>query len=78
MPMASVNHPSFYDPSMMATVKDAFYDVWEVVEKQDAMRFRIGDSELKAAIIRRLLDLVAEGKHERRELANCALMSLPL
>jgi hypothetical protein len=47
MPMGSVNHPNLYDPAIMATVKDAFCDVWEVVEKQDVMRLRIGDNELK-------------------------------
>jgi hypothetical protein len=76
--MGSVNHPKLYDPATMATIKDAFYDVWKVVEKQDDMRFRIGDSELKAAIIRRLLDLVEQGKNDKDELAEQTLRSLPL
>ena len=59
--VGSVNHPRLYDPAAMANIKAAFYEVWKTVEAQDALRLAPDERELKAAIIRQLIDLVADG-----------------
>ena len=58
--MGSVNHPKLYDPATMASIKAAFYEVWMALETQRAVD-GTEDAELKAAIIRRLIDLAANG-----------------
>ena len=76
--MGSVNHPSLYDPAAMASIKEAFYEVWKTVEAQDALRLAPDERELKAAIIRQLIDLVADGTTNPEELKAQVLGNLPL
>jgi hypothetical protein len=64
--MGSKYHPKLYDTETVATLKDAFYDIWERVERQDAVRIsRSDEDDIRAAIIQTLLDVVAEGTTSR-------------
>lgn len=76
--MDSVNHPKLHDDATMKTVKAAFHDVWTTIEAHDPFRDTAGDDDLKAAIIRKLLDLVSLGKTSQDELRSEALKQLPL
>jgi hypothetical protein len=76
--MDSVNHPKLHDDATMKTVKAAFHDVWATIEAHDPFRDTAGDDDLKAAIIRKLLDLVSLGKTSQDELRSEALKQLPL
>jgi hypothetical protein len=76
--MDSVNHPKLYDDSTMKTVKAAFHDVWATIEAHDPFRDTADDDDLKATIIRKLIDLVSEGKTSQNELRSEALRQLPL
>jgi hypothetical protein len=73
--MGSVNHPRIFDAATMATIKAAFHDVWDTIDGQDLLP---SDEDLKAAIIRRLIDLVGEGTTRREDLRMRVLGDLPL
>jgi len=75
--MGSSKHPRTYNPAIMATIKSAFHDVWQNLEG-DLTRDPTHDQELKAAIIRRLLDLVEKGITSQEELRERLLRNLPL
>ena len=75
--MGSVNHPKLYDPATMASIKAAFYEVWMALETQRAVD-GTEDAELKATIIRRLIDLAANGTTHPEELKAEVLKNLPL
>jgi len=74
--MASVNHPTLYDPASMVEIKAAFYDVWNTITLQSPLRDRAHDHDVSAEIIRQLLDLVAEGKTSRHELKARVIKNL--
>ena len=76
--MRSVNHPKPHDPVAMMSIKAAFHDVWETVQAHDDLYRERGTGELKAAIIRRLIDLVANGTTNPEELKAQVLKNLPL
>jgi len=76
--MASVNHHSFYDPAAMASLKAAFRDVWAELRAQATFPVALSETELKAAIIRRLMELVADGTTNPEELKAQVLGNLPL
>ena len=76
-PVGSLKHPRTYDPAIMAIIKGAFHDVWQILEG-DLIRDPTHDQELKAAIIRRLLDLVENGITSQEELRAQLLRNLPL
>ncbi len=76
--MGSVSHPKLYDPAIIAVVKETFHELLDTLDARAPVRDRDGDQELKAAIIRQLLDLVSEGKVTRDELRSGAYKSLPL
>jgi hypothetical protein len=75
--MGVVNHPRTYDPVVMTTLKAAFHDVWEVLDR-GPVRDKSRDNDLKAAIVRQLLELVENGTTSREELKTRVLRSLPL
>jgi hypothetical protein len=62
----------------MANMKAAFHDVWDVVEPHAPTWDTISEEELKAAIIRRLVGLAANGTTSRDVLKMKILRSLPL
>jgi hypothetical protein len=76
--MSSVNHPKYYDPAVMDVVKNSFHEVWAILEGQNTLVIRENEGDLKAAIIRKLLDLVSEGVTDRETLRLETLRELPL
>ena len=66
--MGSINHPRLYDPAAMASIKAAFYEVWMALEAQHAVDRKDGATELKATIIRRLMDLASNGTTHPEEM----------
>ena len=70
--MGSINHPRLYDPAMMVTIKAAFHDVWKTITVHTPLRDPSHADDLKATVIRQLLDLVAEGTTSRNELKHKA------
>ena len=76
--MGSVNHPKLYDPAATASIKAAFYEIWKTLQAQDALRTGLCDAELKVAIIRRLVELAADGTTSPEELKAQVLGNLPL
>lgn len=73
--MGSLNKS--YDPAAMANVKIAFRDVWETLQSRITLHGEQDAAELKAAIIRRLIDLVADGTTNPDELKAKVLKNLP-
>jgi hypothetical protein len=59
-------------------MKAAFHDVWDAVEPHAPVWDTVSEDELKAAIIRRLVDLAAKGTTSRDVLKMEILRSLPL
>jgi hypothetical protein len=75
--MGSKYHPKLYEIETVATLKDAFYDIWERVERQNALRIsRSDEDDIRAAIIQTLLDVVAEGTTSREDMTRQALKRL--
>lgn len=52
----------------METVRAVFHDIWATIEAQDSIRITANHADLKAAIVRKLLDLVADGTTTEEEL----------
>ena len=62
----------------MASIKAAFYEVWITLEAQHAIDGKNGATELKAAIIRRLIDLAANGMTHPEEMKAEVLKNMSL
>jgi hypothetical protein len=60
--MGSVRHPKLLDAAAMESVRAAFHEIYDTIQGQNVFvpAFE-DDDELKAQIIRKLLDLVSEG-----------------
>ena len=76
--MGSVNHPKQYDPAASASIKAAFYEIWKTLEAQHALQGKSFEADLKVAIIRRLVELAADGMTNPEELKAQVLGNLPL
>ena len=76
--MGSVSHPRLYDPATMVEIKAAFYDVWDTITVHTPFREHTHDRDLRAEIIRQLLDLVADGTTSKQDLKAQVLKNLPL
>ena len=76
--MDSVSHPKLYDPAAMNLVKDVFREVWGIVEGQDAFLIKDASGTQRAAIIRKLIELVSEGVTDKDVLRAEALGELRL
>lgn len=74
--MGSKNHPKLYAAHTVETVRSAYYELWSEIEA-DQLRDMSSDDECKAAIIRRLLDLVDLGATSREELIAKVLSDRP-
>jgi hypothetical protein len=62
----------------MATVSAAFRDIWTTLENQDSLKIGTAHEELRIAVIRKLMDLVAEGTTDREDLKRKVLKTVPL
>jgi hypothetical protein len=76
--MGSRFHPKLYDARTVAIIKAAFHDIWDEIEAYETLRISGSDTEIKANIIQRLLDLVAEGETRREHLTARVLGRLPI
>jgi hypothetical protein len=60
--MTSQNpQPDIYDPKTLAVMDQAFAAIWNVLRADDPFRDYANDSQLRIAIGRKLLNLVADG-----------------
>jgi hypothetical protein len=75
--MASRYPPGYYDEAKLSVLEQAFRDVWITLSMNDAIRAGKKDDDLRAVIVRRLMDLVAEGVTDPQELRRRTLMALP-
>ena len=76
--MGSINNPKLYDPAASASIKAAFYEIWKALEAQHAFQGQPFETDLKVAIIRRLVELAADGMTNPEELKAQVLGNLPL
>ena len=67
-----------YDHKTLAVMDKAFHAVWQVLRANDPFRDYANDSELRIAIGRKLMELVANGETHPVRLGYLALKSLPL
>jgi hypothetical protein len=75
--MGSKYHPKLYHPDTAAALKLAFHEIWNVIERQDAVRFdQIEQNDVRAAIAQQLLDVVNEGTTGREEIIREVLNRL--
>ena len=67
-----------YDPKTLAVMDKAFHAIWQVLRTNDPFRDYANDSELRIAIGRKLMELVANGETHPVRLGYLTLKSLPL
>ena len=65
-----------YDPKTLAAMDQAFAAVWSALRADDPFRDYANDSELRLAIGRKLLNLVADGMTDPSRLRHIAVESL--
>ena len=67
-----------YDPKTLAAMDQAFAAVWRMLRADDPFRDYDSDSELRIAIGKKLLNLVADGVTDPLRLRNLTVESLLL
>ena len=67
-----------YDPKTLAAMDQAFAAVWRMLRADDPFRDYARDSELRIAIGKKLLNLVADGVTDPLRLRNLTVQSLLL
>ena len=65
-----------YDPKTLAAMDQAFAAVWRMLRAEDPFRDYARDTELRIAIGKKLLDLVADGVTDPLRLRNLTAESL--
>ena len=70
--------PDIYDPKTLAVMDQAFAAIWYDVRADDPFRDYANDSELRIAIGRKLLNLVADGVTDPSRLRYFTVESLLL
>jgi hypothetical protein len=78
--MVSSRNPRLdvYDPKTLAVMDQAFAAIWYDVRADDPFRDYANDSELRIAIGRKLLNLVADGVTDPNRLRHLTIESLLL
>ena len=77
--MASPNlRADISDPKTFAAMDQAFAAVWHMLRKDDPFRDYASDTELRIAIGKKLLNLVADGVTDPLRLRNLIVQSLLL
>jgi len=77
--MTSLNlRADIYDPKTLAAMDQAFAAVWHMVRADDPFRDFASDTELRIAIGKKLLNLVADGVTDPLRLRNLTVESLLL
>ena len=67
-----------YDPKTLAAMDQAFAAVWRMLRADDPFRDYARDSELRIAIGKKLLNLVADGVTDPLRLRNLTVQGLLL
>ncbi len=67
-----------YDPKTLAVMDQAFAAIWNVLRADDPFRDYANDGQLRIAIGRKLLNLVADGVTDPSRLRRLTLESLLL
>ena len=67
-----------YDPKTLAAMDQAFAAVWRMLRADDPFRDYAGDADLRMAIGKKLLNLVADGVTDPLRLRNRTVESLLL
>jgi hypothetical protein len=67
-----------HDPKTLAAMDQAFAAVWHMLRAGDPFRDLAGDTKLKIAIGKKLLNLVADGLTDPLRLRNLTVESLLL
>ena len=67
-----------YDPKTLAAMDQAFAAVWHMLRANDPFRDYANDAELRMAIGKKLLNLVADGVTDPLRLRNLTVESLLL
>ena len=65
-----------YEPKTLAMMDQAFAAIWNVLRADDPFRDYANDSELRLAIGRKLLNLVADGVTDPSRLRHLTVKSL--
>ncbi len=65
-----------HDPKTLAAMDQAFASVWHMLRADDPFRDYASDSELRIAIGKKLLNLVADGVTDPLRLRNLTVESL--
>ena len=68
----------FYTPKTLAVMDQAFAAIWNVLKADDPFRDYANDSELRIAIGKTLLNLVADGVTDPNRLRRLTVDSLSL
>ena len=77
--MTSLNlRADIYDPKTLAAMDQAFAAVWRMLRADDPFRDYARDTELRIAIGKKLLNLVADGVTDPLRLRNLTVESLLL
>ena len=75
--MTSLNlQADIYDPKTLAAMDQAFAAVWRMLRADDPFRDYANDTELRIAIGKKLLKLVADGVTDPLRLRNFTVQSL--
>ena len=75
--MSSLNlQVDIYDPKTLAAMDQAFAAVWRMLRADDPFRDYARDSELRIAIGKKLLNLVADGFTDPLRLRNLTVQSV--
>jgi len=61
MMTSEIPRPDIYDPKTLAVMDQAFAAIWNVLKADDPFRDYAKDGELRIAVGRKLLNLVADG-----------------
>ena len=67
-----------YDPEMLAVMEQAFNSTWAVLEAHDISHDQTKNDELRMALSRIIVALVAQGVTDPGWLRKMALESMPL
>jgi hypothetical protein len=67
-----------YDPEMLAVMEQAFNSTWAVLEAHDISHDQTNNDELRMALSRIIVALVAQGVTDPGWLRKMALESMPL
>ena len=77
--MTSLNlRADIYDPKTLAAMDQAFAAVWHMLRANDPFRDYANDAELRMAIGKKLLNLVADGVTDPLRLRSFTMQSLLL